>query len=251
MRGWLALLEREMFRYLKVWTQTIIPPLFQATLFIFIFGLSLGPRIREIDGVPYLDFIAPGLVMMGIISASYSNSASSIYDSRMRTYIEDVLIAPISDAELATAYIFGAASRGILVGLGVLAIVALVTDLAWPSLLLVLYYGIAVSIIFACMGAWFGLWGNLWDHVFLPTTFLLTPLTFLGGVFYSIKMLPPVWEQVSYYNPIFYMIDGIRYGMVGVHDAPILPGAIGIGIAAIGSFLFTVALFKSGYRLRT
>lgn len=251
MRGWLALLEREIFRFVKVWTQTLLPPVMQATLFIFIFGRALGPRIREIDGVPYIQFIAPGLVMMGIITASYSNSSSSIYDSRMRTYIEDVLIAPISDLELASAYVLGAAVRGWLVGAATLAVVALFTDLPWPHLGWVAYYGAAVALIFACMGAWFGLWGDLWDHVFLPLTFVLTPLTFLGGVFYSVRMLPPFWERLSFFNPVFYMIDGLRYGMVGVHDGPILPGAIGIGLAAGLSFYVTVRLFQRGYKLRT
>lgn len=240
-----------MLRYLKVWTQTLVPPVLQATLFIFIFGVSLGERIQAIDGVPYLAFIAPGLVMMGVINASYSNTSTSLYDARMRTYIEDVLTAPISDFELASAYILGAASRGLITGLLTLGVIALFADLAWTNLALVLYYAVAVSIIFACLGAWFGLWGDLWDHVFLPLTFLLTPLTFLGGVFYSVEMLPEPWESLSRFNPIFYMVDGIRYGMVGVHDAPVWPVAVGVGGAALAAYAFTVRIFRSGYKLRT
>jgi ABC-2 type transport system permease protein len=250
MRSMLAVLEREMLRYLKVWTQTIIPPVLQAVLFILIFGAALGPRIREVEGIPYLEFIAPGLVMMGIINAAYSNSSTSLYDSRMRMYIEDILSAPVSDLELATAYVLGAASRGILVGAGTILIIVLFTDLAWTNPFLVLYHMVAVSVIFACMGCWFGLWGMLWDHVFLPLTFILTPLTFLGGVFYSVAMLPDGWRQASFLNPILYMVDGMRYGMVGIADAPVAAGAIGIGIAAIACFLITVAIFRSGYRLR-
>lgn len=250
MRGGYALLEREMLRYLKVWTQTLVPPVLQATLFIFIFGVSLGTRIEDINGVPYLQFIAPGLVMMGIINAAYSNTSTSLYDARMRTYVEDVLTAPISDFELASAYIAGAASRGLITGLLTMGVIALFADVAWTSIGLVLYYATAVSIIFGCMGAWFGLWGDLWDHVFLPLTFLLTPLTFLGGVFYSVDMLPGFWSDVSRFNPIFYMVDGLRYGMVGISDAPVWPGAITIGIFAVASFLWTVFLFKRGYKLR-
>jgi ABC-2 type transport system permease protein len=223
-----------------VWTQTLIPPILQAVLFILIFGAALGPRIREVGGVPYLDFIAPGLVMMGIINAAYSNSSTSLYDSRMRMYIEDILTAPVSDLELASAYVIGAASRGLIVGTGTILIVILFTDLAWQNPLLVLYHMVAVSIIFACLGCWFGLWGMLWDHVFLPLTFVLTPLTFPDG-----------WRQASYLNPILYMVDGMRYGMVGVSDAPVLAGAMGIGATAIGMFLITVMIFRSGYRLRT
>lgn len=251
MQGWVAVMEREILRYLKVWTQTLIPPILQAVLFILIFGLSLGPRIREVEGIAYLDFIAPGLVMLGIVNASYQNSATSLYDSRMRGYIEDVLTAPVSDFELAAAYVFGAASRGVLVGTGTVVIVLLFTDLPWTSILLTMFYMVAVSVIFACLGCWFGLWGRLWDHVFLPVTFLFMPLTFLGGVFYSIHMLPPVWSHVSMFNPMFYMVDGIRYAMVGVSDSNVTIGTVGIGVAAVGCFLFTVALFKSGYRLRT
>lgn len=251
MRGWVAVMEREILRYLKVWTQTLIPPILQAVLFILIFGLSLGPRIREVEGIAYLEFIAPGLVMLGIVNASYQNSATSLYDSRMRGYIEDVLTAPVSDFELASAYVFGAASRGVLVGAGTVLIVLLFTSLPWTSILLTIFYMIAVSVIFACLGCWFGLWGRLWDHVFFPVTFLFMPLTFLGGVFYSIHMLPPFWGHVSLFNPMFYMVDGIRYAMVGVSDSNVAIGTVGIGLAAIGCFLFTVALFKSGYRLRT
>ncbi len=251
MQGWVAVMEREILRYLKVWTQTLIPPILQAVLFILIFGLSLGPRIREVEGIAYLDFIAPGLVMLGIVNASYQNSATSLYDSRMRGYIEDVLTAPVSDFELAAAYVFGAASRGVLVGTGTIVIVLLFTSLPWTSVLLTMFYMVAVSVIFACLGCWFGLWGRLWDHVFLPVTFLFMPLTFLGGVFYSIHMLPSVWSHVSMFNPMFYMVDGIRYAMVGVSDSNVAIGTVGIGVAAVGCFLFTVALFKSGYRLRT
>jgi ABC-2 type transport system permease protein len=251
MRGWVAVMEREILRYIKVWTQTLIPPILQAVLFILIFGLSLGPRIREVEGVAYLDFIAPGLVMLGIVNAAYQNSATSLYDSRMRGYVEDILTAPVSDFELASAYVLGAASRGVLVGLGTVAVVLLFTSLPWTNLLLVAFHMVAVSVIFACLGCWFGLWGRLWDHVFLPTTFIFMPLTFLGGVFYSIDMLPPVWAGLSMFNPMFYMVDGTRYAMVGVSDANVVAGAIGIGVAAVGCFVFTVMLFKSGYRLRT
>lgn len=250
MRGAWALFEREVVRYFKVWTQTIVPPILTAVVFVFIFGVSLGERIRLIDGVPYVEFIAPGLVMNSIINSAYSNTSSSLYDSRMRGYIEDVLVAPISDAELALAYVLSAASRGIIVGAGTLLAIWWATDLAWTSLLLVFYYAVAVSIFFGCVGAWFGLWGDRWDHVFAPITFFLTPLTFLGGVFYSVKMLPGIWREVSLYNPIFYMVDGIRYGMIGVHDAPILPGAIGVGLAALLSLLVTVRVFRTGYKLR-
>lgn len=243
-------MEREILRYLKVWTQTIVPPVITAMLFIFIFGVSLGDRIRTIDGVPYLQFIAPGLVMNGIINASYSNTSSSLYDSRIRGYLNDVLTAPISDFELALAYIIGATSRGMLVGGATLIGIALFTDMPWTAVPVVLYYALTVSVIFASLGAWFGIWGDRWDHVFAPITFGLTPLTFLGGVFYSIKMLPGFWREVSYFNPIFYMVDGIRYGMVGIHDAAILPGAIGVGVAAVLAFLLTVHLFRKGYKIR-
>lgn len=250
MRGWWALLEREVLRYFKVWTQTIVPPIFTAVLFVFIFGVSLGSRIDTIRGVPYLEFIVPGLVMNGIIAASYSNTSSSLYDSRTRGYIDDVLIAPISDTELAFAYVFGAASRGLLVGGGTLIAVWFFADLPWTSLAIVVYYAVAVSVFFSCVGSWFGLWGDRWDHVFAPITFFLTPLTFLGGVFYSVDMLPGVWRDVSLFNPIFYMVDGIRYGMVGIHDAPILPGAVGVGLAAVVAMLVTVRMFRTGYKIR-
>lgn len=250
MRGWWALLEREMLRYFKVWTQTIVPPIITALLFIFIFGLSLGERIQTIQGVPYLEFIAPGLVMNGIINAAYSNTSSSLYDSRMRGYINDVLTAPITDTELACAYVGAAASRGLLTGAGTMVVVALFTSVSWTSVLLVAYYSVAVSVVFACLGAWFGLWGDRWDHVFAPITFGLTPLTFLGGVFYSIDMLPGFWPAVSRFNPIFYMVDGIRYGMVGVHDGPILPAAVALGLGTLAMFGWTVRMFRKGYKIR-
>ena len=249
--GFWTLLRRETARFLVLWRQTVLPPILSSVLYILIFGYSLGSRIREIHGFPYTEFILPGLAMMGIMNAAYSNSSSSLFMAKREYYLNDILIAPISYWETVLAFMAGAMLRGFLVGAVILATGTALAHLPWSHG----FYGLAimvlVSALLSCVGLILGLWSQTWDNVMLAVNFFITPLVFLGGVFYSIEMLPPFWRTLSHFNPLFYMINGMRYGVLGVADAsPAL--SLGLtGLLAAGAFALTVGLFRTGYRIKS
>ncbi len=249
--GFWTLLRREAGRFLVLWKQTVLPPILTSVLYILIFGYSLGSRIREIQGFPYTEFILPGLAMMGVMNAAYANSSSSLFMARREYYLNDVLIAPISYWETVLAFMAGAMLRGVLVGLVILATGFLLADLPWAHAFYVVAFLLLVSALLSCVGILMGLWAQSWDNIMLVVNFFLTPLVFLGGVFYSIDMLPPFWERLSHFNPLFYMINGIRYGVLGVADASPLLSLLLTAVLAAAAFAATVRLFKSGYRLKS
>lgn len=249
--GFWTLTRREIGRFLTLWRQTVFPPILSALLYVLIFGEALGSRIREIDGWPYTEYILPGLAMMGVMTSAYANSSSSLFIAKHEEYINDVLIAPLSYWEVVLAYTIGAMVRGLLVGVLILAVGVAVTDLPILSWGMTAAFLIVVSALLSCAGLVMALWAESWDHVMLLLNFVITPLVFLGGVFYSIHMLPPFWRQLSMFNPVFYMINGLRYGVLGVADAsPWASLALSAGLA-IGLFAWTVYLFRIGYRLKS
>lgn len=248
--GFWTLTRREIGRFLRLWKQTVFPPVLSALLYILIFGEALGSRIREIDGWPYTEYILPGLAMMGVLTSAYSNSSSSLFMAKHEQYINDVLIAPLSYWEVVLAYTLGAMVRGLIVGVVILAVGVVAADLPISHPGIVLAFCVLVSASLACAGLVMALWAESWDHVMLLLNFAITPLVFLGGVFYSIHMLPPFWYSVSLFNPIFYMINGLRYGVLGVADASPLGSLALCGALAAGLFAWTVHLFRIGYRLK-
>jgi ABC-2 type transport system permease protein len=249
--GLWTLLWRETGRFLVLWKQTVLPPILSSVLYVLIFGYSLGSRIREIDGFPYTEFLLPGLAMMGIMNAAYSNSSSSLFMAKREYYLNDILIAPISYWEIVLAFMVGAMVRGILVGIVILGTGAVLAHLPWSHAFYAISIMLLVSALLSCVGLVIGLWAQTWDNIMLGVNFVITPLVFLGGVFYSIDMLPPFWKTLSHFNPLFYMINGMRYGVLGVEDAsPGLSLALTAGLAA-AAFALTVALFRSGYRLKS
>jgi ABC-2 type transport system permease protein len=249
--GFWTLTRREVSRFLSLWKQTVFPAVLSPLLYILIFGEALGARIRLIDGFPYTEYILPGLAMMGIITSSYSNSSSSLFMARHEGYIDDVLIAPMSYWEIVLAYTIGAMVRGLVVGALVLGVGLAFADLPMAHWVTALAFMVVVSALLSCAGLVMALWAESWDHVMVLLNFLITPLVFLGGVFYSIHMLPDFWRGVSLFNPIFYMVNGLRYGVLGVADAsPWLSFLISVGLAVV-LFGWTVHLFKVGYRLKS
>ncbi|CAN5161045.1 ABC transporter permease [soil metagenome] len=249
--GFWTLTRREVGRFLVLWRQTIFPPILSALLYILIFGEALGSRIRLIDGYPYTEFILPGLAMMGVMTSAYANSSSSLFIAKHEEYINDVLIAPLAYWEVVLAYTIGAMVRGLAVGVVILAVGAVIADLPVRHPVVAIAFLVVVSALLSCAGLLMALWAESWDHVMLLLNFLITPLVFLGGIFYSVHMLPPFWERVSLFNPIFYMINGLRYGVLGVADAsPALSFVLSAGLAA-ALFLWTVHLFRTGYRLKS
>lgn len=250
--GFRALVKREILRFFVVFTQTLLPPLISSALFIFVFGLSIGQNMNiSIEGVSYLQFIVPGLVMMHLIESPYSNASSSLFISRWHNLIQELLLSPLSYFEMVLGLLIGSVVRGLLVGSGVYLVSLVFTRFAFFNPWVVAYFFITVTVIFSCLGLLVGLWAEGFEKLSVWSTFVLTPLIYFGGVFHSAQMVPQPLRFVTYLNPIFYLVSGLRYGMTGVQDAPILASMGLAAFLAAALFLLVERLFRIGYKLRT
>lgn len=248
--GTYMLMRREIARYLNVWGQTIVPPVVTAALMFFVFGHALGSRIGDFDGVPYLTFLVPGLAVQGAIMNAYANNGTTVFDSRRAGYIDDVLTSPLRDWQIVLSFTVAATTRAVLIA-GLTAIIAIPVATGWDvNLLLLAYVTVCASAIFALIGVLAGLYASRWDHIFVPQTFLLTPLTMLGGMFYPVSLLPPGLQAASKWNPLLYIVDASRAALLGVHDLPLAPSLIGMGVATVGLFAATVWAFGTSPKLR-
>ncbi|WP_241004313.1 ABC transporter permease [Conexibacter sp. SYSU D00693] len=249
-RGLTALSMREVDRVLKLWTQTVAAPILSSFLFIAVFGLSLGGRIQQIDGVDYEVFIVPGLIIMGMIQAAYANNSATVFQARFDRYLNDVLSAPMKGWEVNLALCMGGVVRALLIGGGLLIASVLVVDVpVHEPLVLVLAVALALT-LFASFGVVVGVYAKSWDHTAFIQNIVILPLSFLGGVFYSVDLLPSPWEEVSHVNPIFYLVQAVRYGFLGTSDvSPVL--ALGVIAAlAAGSVAWSSWLFATGRKLK-
>lgn len=250
MRDFYTLLRRELRRFLSLPNQTIIPPILMTILYILIFGFSLGDRIKPIQGHSYIVYILPGLIMMGVINSSYSNSTTSLFIARYENFIQDLLVSPLSYVKMVTAYILSSMTRGMIVGLLILGVSFFMLDVVIYSPALMLLYMILTSATFGAFGILVGLWAERWDNIAIFLNYLITPLVFLGGVFYSVKSLPSPWREVSLFNPLFYMVDGFRYGMLGIsYVSPLTSATVLLSLLIAGTSL-SMYLFKIGWKLR-
>lgn len=230
--------------------QTIIPPLVSSFLYIFIFGLSLGRLIAGVEGVSYLQFLIPGLIMMYTIEGSYINTSSSLYIARWHNSIQEILVTPLSYIEMVTAILIGGVMRGMVVSLCIYVISLLFVQIPITHPILFLGMLTMVSAIFSTVGILAGLFAEEWEHLSIVSTFVITPLIFLGGVFHSVSMMPPSLRFVTLFNPIYYMVDGLRFATIGVHSAPVVGGLLLVVVLFVALFSFAVYLFKIGYKLR-
>ena len=213
--------RREVMRILRIWTQTLIPPAITMTLYFLIFGGLIGSRVGTMDGIRYMDFIVPGLVMMSVIQNSYGNISSSFFGAKFGRHIEELLVSPMPDWVILGGYVAGAVLRGVMVGVIVMAIAMLFTDVRIPHPLVTITSVLLGATIFSLAGFVNAVFAKKFDDVAIVPTFILTPLTYLGGVFYSIKLLPGWAEAATHANPIFYMVNAFRYGLLGVSDVPL------------------------------
>jgi len=248
--GLQTLIQREIQRFLKVGAQTVFAPLIQTLLFMLVFGLVRGGDWPGTTRA-YADGLAAGLVMMSILSNAFQNSSSSLVIAKVQGNSVDFLMPPLSALELTIAFIVGAASRGLLVGLASLIAVAWLANVIPAHPLVALYYALVASVIFGAIGLLGGVWADKFDHLAAVTNFIIVPLTFLSGTFYSTAILPEPWRTISHYNPIFSLIDGFRYGFIGHADAPLALGAAVTGALALVLCWACWAMLKSGYRLRS
>ncbi|MCC7167686.1 MAG: ABC transporter permease [Rhodospirillales bacterium] len=248
--GLWTLSAKEVRRFLKVYFQTVVAPVVTTLLFLAVFALALGRAVREAGGVPFLEFLAPGLIMMAMVQNAFANTSSSIMLSKVQGNIVDVLMPPLSAGELTLGFALGGVIRGLLVGGVVGACMAAFVPLHFAHPVLMLYHGLAASLMLALLGMIAGIWADKFDHMAAVTNFIVTPLSFLSGTFYTIDSLPPALHWAALANPFFYMIDGFRFAMIGHADGP-----IGVGILVMGLFdalLIAVAwrMFKTGYKLK-
>ncbi|HEV2059800.1 MAG TPA: ABC transporter permease [Solirubrobacteraceae bacterium] len=249
-RGLLALALRETDRVLKLWSQTIVAPMLASFLFILVFGLSLGGRIREIGGVEYEVFIVPGLIAMAMAQAAYSNNSSSVFQARSDRYINDVLSAPMRPWEVNVGLAVGGVVRALAIGVGLLVLALAVTDVPVRQPLVLLLSMVILLVLFASLGVVVGVYAETWDQHGFVNNIVILPLSFLGGVFYSVDLLPTPWQEISHVNPLFFLINAVRYGFLGTSDVPV---AIALGVTAalaVACASWSATIFRSGRRLK-
>ena len=249
-RGLGSLAGREILRVLKLWTQTVAAPVVASFLFILVFGLSLSGRIRHVDGFDYREFIVPGLITMAMVQAAYTNNASSVFQARFDRSLNDVLASPMRNWEINLGLSLGGVVRALLIGVSLLVLALPITHVPIHDPL-VLIVGVALGLtLFASLGVVVGIYAKSWDHAGFVQNILIVPLSFLGGVFYSVSTLPAPWSEVSHANPIFYLVQAVRYGFLGTSDVPV---GIALGITAALAAItvsWSAWLFHSGHKLK-
>jgi ABC-2 type transport system permease protein len=231
--------------------QTLAQPVVTTTLYFLVFGFALGGRVRELDGVPYVRFIVPGLIMLTLIQNAFLNTSSSFFIAKLQGTIVDLLVAPLGVFDLIVGFTLAAIVRGLIVGVIVWAVAAIFTgfQVAHPSWVVV--FALLVSSTFGLLGLAVAIWSDKFEQLNLVPTFIITPLTFLGGVFYSVRMLPSPWSDITRVNPVLYMVEGLRYGLLGVSShSPVLGLAITAALAALALGLVSWML-ATGYKLRS
>ncbi len=246
-----TILTKEILRFSRIWIQTVLPPAITTTLYFVIFGNLIGQRIGEMDGVSYIDFIVPGLILMAVITNSYSNVVSSFFSSKYQRHVEELLISPVPNWVILGGYVGGGVARGVIVGIVVTLVSMFFTKLQVQSYTWTLTVFVLTSILFALGGFINAVYARSFDDISIVPTFILTPLTYLGGVFYSIQMLPEIWQKISLANPVLYMVNAFRYGLLGVTDIPIV-----LALAIILMFIvvltsFSLYLLKHGVGIKS
>jgi ABC-2 type transport system permease protein len=248
--GFWTLYVREVRRFLKVYTQTIAAPVVTTLLFLAVFLLALGGQQRTIGGVPYADFLTPGLIMMAIAQNAFANTSSSLMIAKAQGNIVDVLMPPLSPAELTWGYALGGVSRGVMVGIVVAIAMASFVPFQIADPGLVIFHALAASLLLSLLGILGGIWADKFDHIAAVTNFVVTPMSFLSGTFYSIDRLPPIWRTLALFNPFFYMIDGFRCGFIGRADSSIVVGIIVMVVLNALLVAWCHVLIARGYKLK-
>jgi len=246
-----TILVKEVLRFSRIWVQTVLPSVVTTTLYFVIFGRLIGERIGPMEGFDYLDFIVPGLVLMSVITNAYSNVVSSFYSSKFSRYIEELLVSPAPHWVILAGYVAGGVARGLVVGMAVMAVALLFTDMQVHSLTVTLLMLLLTATLFSLGGFINAIYANSFDDISIVPTFVLTPLTYLGGVFYSIELLSPFWQGLSMANPVLYMVNAFRYGLLGVSDIPlwIAFGMVGVFILVLGAY--SLHLLRAGVGVKS
>ncbi len=246
-----TIVHKEIRRFLRIWMQTLLPPAITMTLYFIIFGNLIGSRIGEMGGFGYMEFIVPGLIMMSVITNSYGNVVSSFYGAKFQRNIEEMMVAPVPPSVILIGFVLGGVARGLGVGVIVTCLSLFFTDLQIHNLAVVVTVVFLTAIVFALGGFINAIYANSFDDISIIPVFVLTPLTYLGGVFYSIQLLPEFWQQVSQINPILYMVNTFRYGILGVSDIDLRLAFSIILIFIAALYSYALYLLRTGKGIRT
>lgn len=250
---WIAfvtILVREIRRFMRIWQQTLLPPAITITLYFVIFGTLIGPRIGTMEGFSYIEFVAPGLIMMAVITNAYGNVVSSFYGAKFGKSIEELLVSPVPNWIILVGFIMGGVARGLAVGLIVTLLSLFFTKLHVQHLFITISVVFLTAVLFSLAGFVNAVFARSFDDISIIPTFVLTPLTYLGGVFYSITMLPPFWQGVSHANPVLYMINAFRYGMLGISDINLVWAFTMVCGFIVALFAYCLHLLKTSKGLR-
>ena len=246
-----AILVKEVLRFTRIWVQTVLPPMITTALYFVIFGKLIGSQIGDVDGFHYMQYIVPGLILMSVITNSYANVVSSFYSAKFQHNIEEMLVAPVPNYLIMLGFLGGGVARGLAVGVAVTLVALLFTPIPLHNLWVAFSVLILTSILFSLAGLINAIYAKSFDHISIVPTFVLTPLTYLGGVFYSVAMLPPFWQDVSLVNPILYMVNAFRYGLLGITDVHLGMAYLAIIGFIAGLFIFALHLMNRGHGIRT
>lgn len=249
--GLKTLVYKEVGRFINVYTQTIVAPVVTTLMYYAVFALAFGGMDMKIGNMPYLVFLAPGLIMMTMVQNAFANTSSSMVIAKVQGNIVDVLMPPISPAEFFTGYMLGGIVRGLVVGFVCAMVLWVVVGLQVHSFLAILAFAVLGNALMSSLGLAAGIWSEKFDHIAAVTNFLVTPMTFLSGTFYSVGQLPPLWAKIAHYNPFFYMIDGFRYGFTGHADGNLLVGFVLLLAINIGLGVLTLNMVKTGYKIKS
>lgn len=249
--GLKTLVTKEIARFVTVYSQTIIAPVVTTLLFYTVFALAFGGIAKNIGDVPYLLFLAPGLLMMSMVQNAFANTSSSLVIGKVQGNIVDLLMPPLSPPELLAGFVIGGVVRGVVVGLVAGVTIAIFVPITIYDPLAVLFYAVMGCMMLALLGVAGGIWSQKFDHIAAVTNFIVTPLTFLSGTFYAMSSLPPAWQVLGHYNPFFYMIDGFRYGFIGQGEGNLFAGAI--TLIFVNVFLVALChwMLRSGYKIKS
>lgn len=246
-----TILVKEILRFMRIWVQTILPPAITMALYFVIFGKLIGSQIDDVNGFTYMDYIVPGIILMSIISNSYANVVSSFFGAKYQRHVEEMLVSPVPNFVILLGFVLGGAARGIVVGFVVTAVSMFFTDLRIENPLIVLLTVLLTAVMFSIAGLINAVYARSFDDISIIPTFVLTPMTYLGGVFYSISMLSETWQNVSLINPILYMVNAMRYGMLGVSDINVLTSFALMVVFILVLGTFAMVLLKRGTGIKS
>jgi len=246
-----AILVKEVLRFTRIWIQTILPSMITTALYFLIFGRLIGSRIGDVHGFPYMEYIVPGLILMTVITNSYANVVSSFYGAKFQRNIEEMLVAPVPNYLIMLGFIGGGLARGLAVGAAVTGVALFFTPIPLHNLWIAVSVLTLTSVLFSLAGLINAIYAKSFDDISVIPTFVLTPLTYLGGVFYTVAMLPPFWQKISLANPILYMVNAFRYGLLGVSDVNLAAAYMAIVGFIAGLFGFALYLLNRGHGIRS